>query len=96
MLSNRSNLAFFGPPEFLLTKATTANSDLYDPDTNPKGYVNLGTAVNALCETEIQDYLTQDGIFEHQKEWQHYYELRFVLKRSNLLKSISKAVRKLN
>ena len=76
MLSQRISQAYFGPPEFLLTNLVKANSDLYDPDTNPHGYVNLGTSVNALCEQEITQWLRQPGRFEHQKEWQHYYQLR--------------------
>ena len=87
MLSQRISQAYFGPPEFLLTNLVRANSDLYDPETNPHGYVNLGTSVNALCEEEITQWLTQEGIFEHQKEWQHYYQLRSVThfcKRSTL------------
>ena len=77
MFSQRISQAYFGPPEFLFSNLDKTNSDLYDPDSNPHGYVNLGTAVNALCEQEITQWLRQPGRFEHQNEWQHYYQLRF-------------------
>ena len=32
-------------------------ADPFDPVTNPKGFVNLGTCVNALLEEELEDYL---------------------------------------
>ena len=78
MFSKRTTQGYLGPPDFLLANFSRANSDLYDPDTNPQGYVNLGTAVNALCEEEITEWLRKPGRFEHQKEWQHYYQLRFL------------------
>ena len=81
MFSQRISQAYFGPPEFLFSNLDKTNSDLYDPDSNPHGYVNLGTAVNALCEQEITQWLRQPGRFEHQNEWQHYYQLRFFKKR---------------
>ena len=50
-------------------------ADPFDPVTNPKGFVNLGTCVNALLEEELEDYLNGKK-FNHVKEWQHYNNLR--------------------
>jgi len=37
--------------------------------------VNMGTAVNALCEDILQDRLSKDGLFTHEPAWQHYMGL---------------------
>ena len=65
--------------------AALTGKDNYDPIHNPNGYVNLGTAVNALNETEIESWLLKDGVFQHERKWQHYHEFRFDIR----IKSIS-------
>ena len=49
--------------------------DKFNKETNTTGYVNLGTAVNALVEDLMQERLTKGDLFEHKTEWQHYYGL---------------------
>ena len=76
MLSKRMTISYLGEPSFLMNNLVKASSDEFDPQQNPNGYVNLGTAVNALNEAEIQSWLLKDGVFEHERKWQHYYQLR--------------------
>ena len=42
---------------------------------NPSGMVNLGTAVNSLCESEISSRLSRGDLWQHQPAWQHYFGL---------------------
>ena len=42
---------------------------------NPKGYVNLGTGINALCEDILGERLLQGDLWDHQPSWQHYHGL---------------------
>ena len=46
-----------GETEFLVRHLLRCEEDLYDSETNRTGYVNLGTAVNALVEDLIQERL---------------------------------------
>ena len=87
MLSHRMSESYLGDPDFLMGNFATASNDPFDPESNPRGYVNLGTAVNALSESEIQNWLQKDGIFEHQRSWQHYYQLRLIYKDSQFYRS---------
>ena len=48
---------FPGETEFLVQNMLTCEGDLYHSETNRAGYVNLGTAVNALVEDLISDRL---------------------------------------
>ncbi|XP_021355984.1 probable inactive 1-aminocyclopropane-1-carboxylate synthase-like protein 2 [Mizuhopecten yessoensis] len=48
MLSKRAQKAVQG--EFLETYFIKVSANSYDSDTNPQGYINLGTAENKLCE----------------------------------------------
>lgn len=75
MLSVRIASAYLGAEDFLLFNLAAANNDSFDIDSNPNGFVNLGTSVNALHEAEIQQWILQHGI-EHEKIWQHYHQLR--------------------
>ena len=79
MLSKRMTTSYLGEPDFLGSNLIKAGRDAYDPQHNPNGYVNLGTAVNALNEAEIESWLLKDGVFQHQRTWQHYHELRFLI-----------------
>ena len=45
--------------EFLVRNLLKCEQDLYDSETNKTGYINLGTAVNALVEDLIQERLTK-------------------------------------
>ena len=74
MASNRSQI-FLAREEFLMSKLNQCASDLYDPISNEKGYINLGTAQNFLCEEEIKEWMNTPGNFEHKSEWQHYTTL---------------------
>ena len=74
MTSKRSQL-FLEREEFLVSKMSQCAADLFDPISNEKGYINLGTAQNFLCENEIQEWLNTPGNFEHQTGWQHYTAL---------------------
>jgi len=49
-------------------------SDDYN-ESNAGGYVNLGTAVNGLCEDLLAEKLQQGDLWQHEREWQHYYGL---------------------
>ena len=69
--------SYLGEPNFLSNWLVETGKDNYDPIHNPNGYVNLGTAVNALNEAEIESWLLKDGVFQHERKWQHYHELRF-------------------
>jgi len=42
-------------PDATVGYNATVNADMYDPETNPQGYVNLGLAENKLC----QDLMTE-------------------------------------
>ena len=68
--------SYLGKPDFLAHNLNKAENDCYHPTRNPNGFVNLGTAVNALNEAEIESWLLQQGVFQHKREWQHYYQLR--------------------
>ena len=74
MASKRSQI-FLEREEFLVAKMNQCAKDLYDPNINPNGYINLGTAQNFLCEHEIAEWLKSPGNFEHQTSWQHYTAL---------------------
>ena len=74
MVSKRSQI-FLEREEFLVAKMSQCAQDLYDSNVNPKGYINLGTAQNFLCEDEIAEWLKVPGNFEHKSGWQHYTAL---------------------
>lgn len=77
MLSKRMTKSYLGEPDFLASNLIKTSQDAYDPHSNPNGFVNLGTAVNALNEAEIEAWLLKDTVFQHRPEWQHYHQLRF-------------------
>jgi len=74
MLSRRTNV-YLGETEFLVKNFMKCEQDKFNKETNTNGYVNLGTAVNALVEDLMQERLTKGDLFEHKTEWQHYYGL---------------------
>ena len=76
MLSQRMTQTYLGPPDFLMCNLAKASQDEFDAQNNPGGFVNLGTAVNALNEAEIESWMLGDGVLQHHREWQHYYQLR--------------------
>jgi DNA-binding transcriptional MocR family regulator len=45
--------------------------DGYSPS-NPTGYINLGTAVNCLCEDVILERFLRGDLWSHEPAWQHY------------------------
>uniref|UniRef100_A0A2P2I1Q6 1-aminocyclopropane-1-carboxylate synthase-like protein 1 n=1 Tax=Hirondellea gigas TaxID=1518452 RepID=A0A2P2I1Q6_9CRUS len=60
--------------DFMVKYMLQAAQNEYHPDTNPKGIVNLGTAVNCLMEEELQERLNRDDVFKFQPEKnQHYF-----------------------
>ena len=61
--------------DFLVKCFISCAMDTYDKDTNPSGMVNLGTAVNSLCESEISSRLSRGDLWQHQPAWQHYFGL---------------------
>ena len=77
MLSRRMTKSYLGPPDFMVGNRLKTSADLYHPQSNPSGFINLGTAVNALNEAEIELWLMKDRVFQHQRDWQHYHEFRF-------------------
>jgi hypothetical protein len=84
--------SYLGEPNFLSNWLVETGKDNYDPIHNPNGYVNLGTAVNALNEAEIESWLLKDGVFQHERKWQHYHQFRFDIRikstssKNNLIK----------
>ena len=48
---------FLGDPEFLMGCLTRCVEDPFDKESNKEGFVNLGTAVNSLCEDIIKERL---------------------------------------
>ena len=46
-----------GEPEFLIGKSEKCGENSYDENTNKEGIINLGTAVNGLCEDMIEERL---------------------------------------
>ena len=90
MFSRRAEV-FLGEPEFLMGCNSRCGGDAYDPESNKEGFVNLGTAVNGLCEDIIKERLDkvvvddtsdikyikilQGGMFRHEAPWQHYMGL---------------------
>ena len=48
---------FLGEPEFLMGCNSRCVGDAYDPESNKEGFVNLGTAVNGLCEDIFKERL---------------------------------------
>ena len=54
MFSKRAN-TFLGEPEFLLSCLSRCGQDPFDKISNKEGFVNLGTAVNSLCEDVIKE-----------------------------------------
>eukprot|EP00092_Neocalanus_flemingeri_P016038 GFUD01017358.1.p1 GENE.GFUD01017358.1~~GFUD01017358.1.p1 ORF type:complete len:423 (+),score=120.19 GFUD01017358.1:70-1338(+) len=74
MLSNRAAI-YLGEPEFLLSCLTRCSKDAYDKETNREGFVNMGTAVNSVCEDVIKDRFDKGDLFSHETAWQHYMGL---------------------
>ena len=68
--------SYLGPPDFMVSNRLKTTADLYEPEHNPHGFVNLGTAVNALNEADMEAWLQKDGVFQHERHWQHYHEFR--------------------
>jgi len=66
MLSTRSSV-YLGEQEFLVKCFIKC---IIDPE-----IINMGTAVNALCEDIMQERLQKDGLFTHEPAWQHYMGL---------------------
>ena len=58
MLSRRSEV-YLGEPEFLVKCLVQCGRDAYNSKENREGFVNLGTAVNSLCEEVIKKRLEQ-------------------------------------
>ena len=74
MASNRSQI-FLAREEFLMSKLNQCASDLYDPISNEKGYINKREDKRFLSQEEIKDWINTPGNFEHKSEWQHYTAL---------------------
>jgi len=74
MFSKRANV-FLGDPEFLMGCLTRCVEDPFDKESNKEGFVNLGTAVNSLCEDIIKERLDKGDVFRHEASWQHYMGL---------------------
>ena len=72
MLSSRAAV-YLGQPEFLMKYFRRCTEDPYRESSNKGGYVNLGMAVNALCEEEINRRLNQGDLWRHTPVWQHYF-----------------------
>jgi len=73
MLSQRAQV-YLGEPEFLMNCLCKCASDNYSKS-NPGGYVNLGTAVNGLCEELLSERLRRHDLWQHESDWQHYFGL---------------------
>ena len=83
MLSARCSRVYLEAEDFLMSNFGKTAADPFDPVTNPNGFVNLGTCVNALLEEELEDYLNGKK-FNHIKEWQHYNNLRCYIWRGKI------------
>ena len=55
MFSERCTNVYLKTSDFLMTNFAKASADPFDSVTNPKGFVNLGTCVNALLEEELEN-----------------------------------------
>ena len=75
MFSQRCTKVYLDTSDFLMSCFAKTAEDPFDPVTNPEGFVNLGTCVNALLEDELEDYLNAKPLI-HEKKMQHYYQLR--------------------
>ncbi|KAF2356671.1 Aminotransferase class I/classII [Trinorchestia longiramus] len=67
-----------GSEQDLLTKyASISMRNSYHETHNPKGIVNLGTSVNRLMESELQERLNRPDMFIFKtKDHQHYFDFR--------------------
>ncbi|KAK7084311.1 hypothetical protein SK128_002086 [Halocaridina rubra] len=65
--------------DFLVEGLNRASANPYHPTKNPKGIVNMGTAVNALMEEELATRLMQGDCFNYTPHHQHYYDFTGVL-----------------
>lgn len=73
-LSQRgSHAANYG--DFIMTYFKEALKNPYHPKLNPKGIINMGTAINRLMETELAARITQGDALAYTPAHQHYYEL---------------------
>ena len=45
---------YLNEPEFMLNCMTRCGKDVFDKETNREGIVNMGTAINSLCEDVIK------------------------------------------
>ena len=74
MLSSRASI-FLGEPEFLLDCLTQCSKDEFDRKNNPDGLINMGTAVNSLCEDVLKARIDQVILilpgYIQQNHWDH-------------------------
>ena len=72
MVSKRATGVYLQEMEFLVKSFISCAMDPYSEET-PEGMVNLGTAVNSLCEAELSCRLNAGDLWQHRPAWQHYY-----------------------
>ena len=67
-----------GETEFLVQNLFKCEEDPYHSETNRGGYINLGTAVNALVEDLISDRLTKVNVSLSLSQYivRHWFSLR--------------------
>ncbi|KAK7070774.1 hypothetical protein SK128_022016 [Halocaridina rubra] len=61
--------------DFLTPYAVTSGMNPYHPKDNPKGYINMATAVNRLMEEELETRLRKADAMQYDRQFQHYYQL---------------------
>lgn len=66
--------------DFLNKYMYMCNDDEYDPSTNPKGFINLGTAVNNLCNDIIHPKITDSNIWQCNTALLQYSEGRGIFR----------------
>ncbi|XP_022236876.1 1-aminocyclopropane-1-carboxylate synthase-like protein 1 [Limulus polyphemus] len=74
MLLSKRVQGVLAKQDFLLKYMLLANSDLYDEKENPKGYINLGTAISNLSCDILIEKLNDEGIWKFDSSLQHYFE----------------------
>lgn len=60
--------------DFLVGSLVKASNDPYHQKNNPKGIVNMGTAVNSLMEEELATRLMQGDCLSFTSNHQHYFD----------------------
>ncbi|XP_023336360.1 probable inactive 1-aminocyclopropane-1-carboxylate synthase-like protein 2, partial [Eurytemora carolleeae] len=75
MLSKRAYSTYLETEEFLMKSFKECLVNPFCKFENKNGIVNMGTAVNQLCEDILTERINQENMFNHTGEYQHYFGL---------------------